>query len=257
MSRRSKKENANNEQHQTSNPNGSHHSTNGKPFKAVEAKTEGQQRYIDAIKNNSIVFCYGPNGSGKGTVAIGCAIEALRRKQIQHIVLTRPLIDACNDVIGTLGGDMHDKVWPYYTPLLEAIEQYASSKEVEEWINDGTIEILPLGYARGRNLHRSYVVCDESQNMTFEQFKLMLSRIGRESTMIFCGDLKQSDLPKHKRGAFLDICNILKDLDFVAKVELTKADIIRSPLIAKIFDKIEEWENIQEKSLGNSGPYGK
>lgn len=211
-------------------------------YRKVEAKTEGQQRYIDAIKNNSIVLAKGPAGCGKSYIAVGLAVEALRRGHVDKIVLSRPLVEACGEEVGLLPGTILDKVNPYMQHLYEALESFGSPTEIKGWLETEIVQVIPCAFLRGRTLKNAFVIIDESQNLTFDQIKLILTRIGPETSLILNADIKQTDLPLHKAGAFEDYIEILEGLPFVGICSMGKKDIVRSPYIAQIIDRIEAWE---------------
>ncbi len=219
-----------------------------KTFRKLEAKTPGQQDYIDLVKNNSITFIEGPPGCGKSFMAVGMAVEALRRGHVEKIVLTRPLIEACGEELGALKGDVMEKVGPFLSHLLEALESFASKTEIEGWLAKGIVRIIPCAHLRGKSFHRSFILVDEANNLNYDQMKLILGRIGMESILIFAGDSKQSDLRYNMRGAFSEYMEILRGLPFIGIGKLTKHDIVRSPLIAEIFDRIEAWEERNSKT---------
>lgn len=208
----------------------------------LRAKTEGQQAYIDTIIKNIITLAIGPAGSGKTTLAVGLAIEALRKNKIDKIVISRPIIGAAGEELGSLPGSVLERVHPYMRPVLDEIKNYASKTEMERWIREETIEIIPLAIMRGLNFHNSYVVVDEAQNATFEQIQLVLTRLGKDSKIIISGDLSQSDLAYNKRGAIGEFMDLLEGLEGIGIVELTKADIVRNPFISKIIDRIDKYK---------------
>jgi phosphate starvation-inducible PhoH-like protein len=221
---------------------------NERDNKKLKAKTEGQQKYIDTINKNTITLCVGPPGSGKSYCSVGIAIEALRRGQVDKIVLSRPILEACGEEIGAIPGSVEEKVGPYLRPLLEAVQAFTLKGEYALWKAEGKIEIIPFAYMRGLTLSNTAIIIDEANNLTHDQMKLVLTRIGLHSYCVIQGDPKQSDLPYNKQGALIDYMEILDGLPFVGTCELTKQDIVRSPFIASILDRIEEWEESHNKT---------
>lgn len=212
------------------------------PKKRIEPKTENQQILWDTIKDKSITLVCGPAGSGKTLLASALAIEYLRRNEIKKIYISRPLVQACGEKMGELPGSMQEKIEPYLIPVMEALEMCASKQEVKHWLEDKTIEVIPCAFLRGRSLHDAFVIIEEAQNLTFEQIKLILTRIGMSTRLVLAGDIRQTDLNRYQEGAFSTYFDILKDLPFVGICKLGKKDILRSPYIAQIIEKIEAYE---------------
>lgn len=211
-------------------------------IKKIEAKTHGQKVYMDTIREKCITLAQGVAGTGKTLLSISISVEMLRENKIDKIILTRPIIEACGDEIGLLPGTAEEKIRPYLLPLLYELENCATKTEINTWLKNGTLEIVPVGHMRGRNFHRSFVIVDEAENLTFEQFKLIITRLGKETKAVFSGDLSQSDLTKYKIGAMSNFIEILEGLPYVGIVKLTKADIVRSKYLSEIIDRIEAWE---------------
>ena len=203
-------------------------------LKTVRARTEGQQGLIDAIKSHNLTLALGPAGTGKTYLAVAAAVEALEAGDIERIILSRPAMEA-GESIGYLPGDMHEKMAPYLRPLYDALGDRLGGKRVRALIEDGTIEIAPVGFMRGRTLNNSFVVIDEAQNCTYTQLKMLLSRLGWNSTMVVTGDPAQSDLLDNLSG-LKDIARKLDDVNGIAVVRLTGSDIVRHPLVAKMLD---------------------
>lgn len=168
--------------------------TRGKP---VKAKTAGQKKYVDAIKDNTVVFGVGPAGTGKTYLAVALAVDALRKKTVSKIILTRPAVEA-GERLGYLPGDLQSKIDPYLRPLYDALYDMLGSETCMKYIERGTIEVAPLAYMRGRTLSDSFIILDEAQNTTREQMKMFLTRLGFNSKIIVTGDITQTDLPEGK-----------------------------------------------------------
>ena len=210
--------------------------------KQLKAKTDNQSIYIDSMKESSVTLCSGPAGSGKTSVAVGLACEYLLSDQVKKIVITRPVVESGRG-LGHLPGTMLEKINPYLIPILEEMGMYLTEREVEEYMDRGIIELCPLEYMRGRNFHESFVILDEAQNATFEQLKMFVTRIGRNSKAVINGDLKQSDLGKASGG--LSVCmDRLEGIEDVSICQLDYCDIIRSDVVARILKSLN---NIPEE----------
>lgn len=215
------------------------HTVNGKP---VKPKTLGQKNYVDAIRDNMIVFGLGPAGTGKTYLAMAMAITAFKNEEVGRIILTRPAIEA-GEKLGFLPGDLQSKIDPYLRPLYDALYQIMGADSFTKNMEKGLIEVAPLAYMRGRTLDNAYIILDEAQNTTPAQMKMFLTRIGFGSKVVVTGDLSQKDLaPGVKSG--LDIaCNVLKNIDDIAFCKLTSKDVVRHPLVQKIVNAYEKYEN--------------
>ena len=200
--------------------------------KTIRPKSEGQTRLIEAIDRCSMVMALGPAGTGKTYLAIAKAVEALEAGKVGRIVLSRPAVDA-GESIGYLPGDVEDKLAPYLRPLYDALSDRLSMKRVRALIADGSIEIAPVGYMRGRTLNNAFVVIDEAQNCTYVQLKMLLTRLGWHSTMVVTGDPNQSDLLPELSG-LADVSARLETVDGIAVVRLEDSDIVRHPLVASM-----------------------
>lgn len=209
-------------------------------MKKLEGKTPGQRAYIHAIKNNKLVFCLGPAGSGKTAISSRFAISELLppRNAYGRIIITRPLIQAGENT-GFLPGDIGAKMDPFVRPIYDELKAYVDCKELRKFLEEGLIEIVPFAYMRGRNFHNAIIVADEAQNATFEQLKMLITRIGRGSKMIVNGDSSQSDLPFRQRGALQSYATVLSHLNDVETVYLSGEDIVREPLVAEIVEVLE------------------
>ena len=205
-----------------------------KYVKNIKPRSEGQEQLVKAIKSYNLTLAIGPAGTGKTYLAIAAAVEALEQGKIERIVLSRPAMEA-GESIGFLPGDLHEKMAPYLRPLYDALGDRMGGKRVRSYIDDGTIEIAPIGYMRGRTLNNSFVVIDEAQNCTYAQLKMILSRLGWHSTMVVTGDPDQSDLLEGISG-LRDISRRLEALPNVAVCKLSHGDIVRHPLVAEMLE---------------------
>lgn len=200
--------------------------------KTVRPKSEGQKELIAAIKQYALTMAVGPAGTGKTYLAIAAAVEALEEGNIDRIILSRPAMEA-GESIGYLPGDMHEKMAPYLRPLYDALGDRLGGKRVRQYMDDGTIEIAPIGFMRGRTLNNAFIVVDEAQNCTYAQLKMLLSRLGWHSTMVVTGDPEQSDLLKGMSG-LAETVERLSKLENVGCVHLSQGDIVRHPLVAEM-----------------------
>lgn len=202
--------------------------------KTIRAKTVGQQQYVQAIDENTIVFGIGPAGTGKTYLAMAKAVQALQRKEIERIILTRPAVEA-GERLGFLPGSLTDKIDPYLRPLFDALGEMLDPELVPKLLATGTIEVAPLAYMRGRTLNNSFIVLDEAQNTTPEQMKMFLTRLGFGSKMVITGDITQIDLPSASSGLRL-VTQVLADIDDIHFARLGSADIVRHNLVGRIVD---------------------
>lgn len=202
--------------------------------RTVRPKTAGQKTYVDAIEHNTIVFGIGPAGTGKTYLAMAKAVQALHRKEVTRIILTRPAVEA-GEKLGFLPGTLTDKIDPYLRPLYDALNDMVDPELVPKLLATGVVEVAPLAYMRGRTLNDSFIILDEAQNTTPEQMKMFLTRLGFGSKMIVTGDITQVDLPANVSGLKL-ATQILGDMDDVHIATLTSADVVRHTLVAKIVD---------------------
>ncbi len=210
----------------------------GKP---VAPKTLGQQKYIDKIKKNTIVFGVGPAGTGKTYLAMAMAITAFKNNEVNRIILTRPAIEA-GEKLGFLPGDLQQKVDPYLRPLYDALHEIMGSETFQKNMENGLIEVAPLAYMRGRTLDNAFIVLDEAQNTTVEQMKMFLTRIGFGSKAIITGDVTQKDLLENKKSGLEHATQILNDVKGIAICKLTNKDVVRHPLVQRIIKAYEENE---------------
>jgi phosphate starvation-inducible PhoH-like protein len=208
--------------------------------KFVFPKTEGQRKYVKAIRKYDIVFSIGPAGTGKTYLAMAMAVNFLMEKYVRRIILTRPAIEA-GESLGFLPGDMYEKLSPYLRPLYDALYDMMEAEVIEDYLETGIIEIAPLAYMRGRTLNNAFIVLDEAQNCTSDQLKMFLTRLGFDSKMVITGDITQSDLPGGKPTGLLETAKILKPLKGVKFVYLGRKDVVRHPLIQKIIQAYEDF----------------
>ena len=208
----------------------------------VSAQTEGQKRYIIEIKNNSIIFCIGPAGTGKTCVATGMALQALTAPvpAYEKMVIVRPIREACGEKIGWVPGDLATKMSDWIAPVMDNMEVYIDKKQIKNLFWEERIEALPLGLGRGRSFNNAFVIADEAQNYTPEQMLLLLTRIGKNSKLCINGDLDQSDISGN--CGLLDAIERLQGIDGISTVEMDATDIVRHPLIAKILERYSDPE---------------
>ena len=212
---------------------------NGRPLKP---KTMGQKKYIDLMKNNTVVFGIGPAGTRKTYLAMAMAITAFKNNEVNRIILTRPAIEA-GEKLGFLPGDLQQKVDPYLRPLYDALYEIMGVENFTKNMEKGLIEVAPLAYMRGRTLDNAYIVLDEAQNTTPEQMKMFLTRIGYGSKAVITGDLTQIDLAEGKRSGLLEATKILSGIEGIGMITLTNKDVVRHPLVQKIILAYEKFES--------------
>ncbi|MBR3505142.1 MAG: PhoH family protein [Clostridia bacterium] len=205
----------------------------------VKCKTLGQQQYVDAIKKNTCVFSVGPAGTGKTYLAIAMAVVALKNKDVERIILTRPAVEA-GEKLGFLPGDLQQKVDPYLRPLYDALGDMMGMESYQRLFERGAVEVAPLAYMRGRTLNDAFIILDEAQNTTSEQMKMFLTRMGMGSKMIITGDVTQIDLPAGKRSGLVEALEVLKGVDDIGIVTLTHRDVVRHELVQAIVKAYEK-----------------
>ncbi len=209
----------------------------GRPLKA---KTLGQKDYVQAAKNNDIVFGIGPAGTGKTYIAVAMAIQALKNKEVEKIILARPAVEA-GERLGFLPGDLQEKVDPYLRPLYDALYDILGRDSALRLKGKETIEVVPLAYMRGRTLDNAFIILDEAQNATKEQMKMFLTRMGFGSKVIVTGDITQIDLPRGRRSGLIDAMNVLKDVEGITFAMLTDSDVVRHPLVRRIVNAYDRY----------------
>ncbi|MBA3849250.1 MAG: phosphate starvation-inducible protein PhoH [Opitutus sp.] len=210
----------------------------GTARKTIVPKTVGQKLYLQAIQKNPIVFGIGPAGTGKTYLAMAAAITALMKNQVQRVVLTRPAVEA-GENLGFLPGDLREKILPYLRPLYDAMHDLLTPEDAAKLAEKGIIEIAPLAYMRGRTLANSFIILDEAQNTTPEQMMMFLTRLGNDSRMIVTGDVTQIDLPRSKSSGLLQAPRILRNVPGIEVHHFTASDVVRHPLVQKIIDAYE------------------
>jgi len=201
--------------------------------KYLRPRTDGQGRYVQALKTHDVVLCVGPAGTGKTYLAVAWAVTLLRSSQVKKIVLVRPAVEA-GERLGFLPGDLIAKINPYLRPLFDSLNDIMETETVKRYMESEIIEILPLAYMRGRTLNNACIILDEGQNATVSQMKMFLTRMGHGSKVIVTGDMTQVDLPRTVRSGLSDAVQRLKNIDGISVLHLDDADIVRNPLVAKI-----------------------
>ena len=212
----------------------------------IKTKTLGQKKYAEAIKNNTIVFGIGPAGTGKTYLAVAMAVTALRKKEVNRIILTRPAVEA-GEKLGFLPGDLQNKVDPYLRPLYDGMYEMLGGEGFLRYQEKGIIEVAPLAYMRGRTLDNAFIILDEAQNTTPEQMKMFLTRIGFGSHAVVTGDITQIDLPGDKRSGLKEASKILRNIDGIEFCTLTEKDVVRHPLVQEIIKAYAKFEEEKEK----------
>lgn len=207
----------------------------------IKAKTLGQFNYVNAIKENFITFGIGPAGTGKTYLAVAMAVTALKKREVERIILTRPAVEA-GEKLGYLPGDLQEKVDPYLRPLYDALYDMLGSETAQKYLDNGVIEVAPLAYMRGRTLNGSFIILDEAQNTTPEQMKMFLTRFGFGSRMVVTGDITQIDLPSGKASGLIDASRVLKDVPRIGMVWFDEKDVVRHEIVRAIIKAYERAE---------------
>ena len=208
----------------------------------LKPRTDNQKEYIRTIAENHITFCQGVAGSGKTHIAIGMALEYLLEEKVKRIVVTRPVVES-GEKIGYLPGTAEEKLHPYLLPLLDEINHFIPAAQYASLKTNNKIEIVPLGLMRGRNFHDAFIVADECQNASYDQLKMLLTRLGNGSKMVLTGDVSQSDLHRHMQGGFYTMTNILTNIPGIGISYLNFSDIVRNPIIGTILGRLDVYEN--------------
>jgi phosphate starvation-inducible PhoH-like protein len=215
------------------------HGANGK---SIMARTANQQKLVKDFETNDLLFAIGPAGSGKTYTAIALAVRALKSKEIKKIILSRPAVEA-GEKLGFLPGDMKEKIDPYLQPLYDALQDMITPLKLKEYIENGTIQIAPLAFMRGRTLSDAVIILDEAQNTSTMQIKMFLTRMGLNAKMIVTGDMTQIDLPHAQKSGLIDALEVLKNVKGIAKVEFDVKDIVRHKLVQRIVEAYEKRSN--------------
>ena len=204
----------------------------GKP---IRARTKNQKRLVEAYDNNDLLFAVGPAGTGKTYTAIALAVRALKTKQVRRIILSRPAVEA-GEKLGFLPGDMKEKIDPYLQPLYDALQDMIPPAKLKDYMENGTIQIAPLAYMRGRTLNNAFVILDEAQNTTTNQLKMFLTRMGVDAKFVVTGDITQIDLPKSQNSGLVQAMKILKGIGGIKRIDFTVEDIVRHKLVQDIVE---------------------
>jgi phosphate starvation-inducible PhoH-like protein len=207
--------------------------------KAIKAQTANQRKMVSAMSKNDLLFAIGPAGTGKTYTAVALAVQALKNKKVKRIILTRPAVEA-GENLGFLPGDLKEKLDPYMQPLYDALRDMIPTEKLKEFLENGTIEVAPLAFMRGRTLDKAYCIMDEAQNATEGQFKMFLTRMGKSAKFIITGDVTQIDLPKKQISGLISSVNILKNIQGISFVQLDGKDIIRHKLVKKIIEAYDK-----------------
>lgn len=205
----------------------------------IKARTPNQQRLVRSVYENDMVFAIGPAGTGKTYTAVAMAVRALKNKEIRRIILTRPAVEA-GENLGFLPGDLRDKLDPYLQPLYDALRDMIPQQKLLSYWEDNTIEIAPLAFMRGRTLDNAFVILDEAQNATSAQLKMFLTRMGRNAKFVITGDLTQVDLPRHQQSGLLQATQLLRDIKGIDIIQLDRSDVIRHRLVTDIIRAYEK-----------------
>ena len=211
----------------------------------IRARTANQRRLVDLFEKNDLLFAVGPAGSGKTYTAIALAVRALKEKQVRRVILTRPAVEA-GEKLGFLPGDMKEKLDPYLQPLYDALNDMIPAAKLSKYMEEGTVQIAPLAYMRGRTLDNAFVILDEAQNTTLSQIKMFLTRMGRNAKFIVTGDVTQIDLPKAGDSGLMRAMKMLGSIQGIASIEFDKGDIVRHPLVKHIVEAFEKRATMED-----------
>jgi phosphate starvation-inducible PhoH-like protein len=219
--------------------------------RSVVPKTEGQRRYIEAIRNKDIVVGIGPAGTGKTYLAMAMAVNAFRSERVARIILCRPAVEA-GEALGFLPGTLEEKISPYLRPLYDALYDMMDPDEIQRSMERGVIEIAPLAYMRGRTLNNAFVILDEAQNATSEQMLMFLTRMGFESKVVVTGDITQIDLPGHKTSGLIEVQGILKDIPGLEFIYFNEHDVVRHELVQKIITAYARFKEDRQRAIADA-----
>lgn len=214
--------------------------------KIVRPRTVGQKKYVEGIKNNTIVMGIGPAGTGKTYLAVAMAAKAFKAHEVNKIILTRPAVEA-GEKLGFLPGDLQDKVDPYLRPLYDALFEMFGADNFSKYMEKGIIEVAPLAYMRGRTLEGSFIILDEAQNTTSEQIKMFLTRLGNDSKMVITGDVTQIDLPDSRSSGLIEAMKVLRNVDDIYIHKFNEKDVVRHKLVQDIVKAYEKYNNERRK----------
>jgi len=209
--------------------------------KVIKAQTSNQRKMVEAMNKNDLLFAIGPAGTGKTYTAVALAVQALKNKQVKRIILTRPAVEA-GENLGFLPGDLKEKLDPYMQPLYDALRDMIPAEKLKDFLETGIIEVAPLAFMRGRTLDKAYCIMDEAQNATEGQFRMFLTRMGKSAKFIVTGDITQIDLPKKQTSGLTSSVDILKNIQGISFVQLDGKDIIRHKLVKKIIEAYDKSE---------------
>ncbi len=212
----------------------------------VKARTRNQQRLVEAVNTNDMVFAIGPAGTGKTYTAVALAVKALRDRQVRRIILTRPAVEA-GENLGFLPGDLREKLDPYLQPLYDALKDMIPLQRLAEHLENGVIQIAPLAFMRGRTLDHAFVILDEAQNATLPQLKMFLTRMGRNAKFLITGDVTQVDLPERQPSGLMPTVAMLKDVEGINVIELDEKDVIRHELVVRVLGAFKEMEKREKE----------
>ncbi|MBJ94337.1 MAG: phosphate starvation-inducible protein PhoH [Rickettsiales bacterium] len=208
----------------------------------IVPRSPNQKRYIDAIRQHDIVFGVGPAGTGKTYLAVAMAVAALQAGEVRRIILTRPAVEA-GEKLGFLPGDLAEKVNPYLRPLYDALHDMMDPGKCQRFLQQGTIEVAPMAFMRGRTLGKAFIILDEAQNTTSQQMKMFLTRLGVESKVVITGDITQIDLPEGRRSGLTEVRRVLQGINEIPFVEFSRNDVVRHPLVRRIIAAYESAES--------------
>lgn len=213
---------------------------------SIKPKTPNQQKLVNAVFDNDLVFAIGPAGTGKTYISVALAVRALKNKHVKKIIITRPAVEA-GENLGFLPGDLKEKIDPYLRPIYDALQDMIPAEKLKFYQENGIIEIAPLAYMRGRTLQNAYILLDEAQNTTPMQIKMFLTRMGPNSKVIITGDISQIDLPRRQQSGLVEAANILSEIDGIGFVRLEGGDVVRHKLVKKIIDAYDRAEMDEEE----------